>query len=151
MKRFLYLGVAIFLIVFESIPEGLALNKNIEHAKMIAGIIEFVKLAAITLVVFAYFTAQYPRKENYTPYGNAGRWYNPDYWWFIAGYVLLRMAIFAIIFNLAAGVDPFFLGTTKLYDIVMIKLGTWGWFMSFVGGIAGIAFLMQWRHGIRFK
>lgn len=141
MKKLTFLLVALFLIVFEAVPEGLALDGH----KMIAGILEAVKLIGITLTVYAYFTVSYPEK----PYS---RWYltfNGGYWWLIAGYFLLRFGIFDIIFNLSAGQEMFFRGTTKVYDILMTKLGSWGWFIQLCCTLPGIAFLMEWRHGIR--
>jgi hypothetical protein len=40
MKRLLYLGIALFLIVFEAVPEGLALAGH----KTIAGVIDLYSL-----------------------------------------------------------------------------------------------------------
>jgi hypothetical protein len=139
MKRLLYLGIALFLIVFEAVPEGIALNVNIEYNKTIAGIIEFIFLAGITLTVFAYFTVSYPNK----PYSKRYISFNFNYWWLIAGYVLLRLWLFDIIHNVSAGLDPFYIGNTKLFDILMSKLATWGWFMRIIGGIIGLVWITK--------
>ena len=144
MKRFLYLGVALFLIVFEAVPEGLALAGH----KTIAGIIEFVFLAGITLTVFAYFTTHYPNRVGfYYTYMSIEQksvnWYNKNYWYYIAGYILLRFALFDIVHNLAAGLPVFYIGITKWFDVVMSQLASWGWFMRFVGGIVGLTFLLK--------
>ena len=144
MKRLLYLGIALFLIVFEAVPEGLALGGH----KMIAGIIEFVYLAGVTLTVFAYFTKSYPlSKWQYyrgykTLYDMDERAF-PPFWQYIIGYLLLRIAIFDIIFNLSAGLDPFYIVSTKLFDIIASELGSWGWFMRFVLGLTGLAWILR--------
>lgn len=145
MKRLLYLGIALFLIVFEAVPEGLALAGH----KTIAGVIEFVFLAGVTLTVFAYFTIHYPNKAGQYYYAftslsqKSVNWCNPNFWWYIAGYVLLRLALFDIIHNISAGLPILYLGDTKLFDIVMTKLASWGWFMRFIGGIVGITWLVK--------
>jgi len=143
MKRFLYLGVALFLIVFEAVPEGLALAGH----KTIAGIIEFVFLAGITLTVFAYFAHKYNRKGIYWDHRNNVIMLQPvtmiRYLQIVIGYVLLRVALFSIVHNIAAGLPVFYLGTTKLFDIIMTPLASWGWFMCFVGGIVGLCLLLK--------
>lgn len=121
MKRLLYLGIALFLIVFEAVPEGLALAGH----KTVAGCIEFVFLAGITLTVFAYFTQQYPHpKEYFVRFSNfiPKVFYSTRFWWYVAGYVLLRLALF---------------------DILMTPLGSWGWFVRFICGIIGITWLLK--------
>lgn len=140
MKRLLYLGIALFLIVFEAVPEGLALAGH----KMIAGMFEFVFLAGITLTVFAYFTKTYsPNRYNYYDGYKMIILTNTNFWWYIAGYVLLRFAIFDIIHNLSAGLPVFYIGTTKLFDILIVKLASWGWFIRFIGGIIGLTWLVK--------
>jgi hypothetical protein len=134
MKRLLYLGIALFLIVFEAVPEGLALAGH----KTIAGLIEFVFLAGVTLTVFAYFTTQYP--SYYSRYRIP---LNTNYWFIIVGYVLLRLALFDIIHNISAGLPILYIGTTKLFDIFIVKLASWGWFMRFIGGIIGLTWLLK--------
>lgn len=143
MKRLLYLGIALFLIVFEAVPEGLALAGH----KTIAGVIEFVFLAGVTLTVFAYFTQSYSGERKYhIQYSNflARVFYSQNnFWWYVAGYVLLRLALFDIVHNVSAGLPVLYLGDTKLFDIVMTKLASWGWFMRFIGGIIGITWLLK--------
>lgn len=142
MRRLLYLGIALFLIVFEAVPEGLALAGH----KTIAGVFEFVFLAGVTLTVFAYFTQSYP---SYIDYYYPRDFYlktiftQGNFWWYIAGYVLLRLALFDIIHNVSTGLPVFYLGDTKLFDIVMTKLASWGWFMRFIGGIIGTTWLLK--------
>lgn len=137
----MYLLVALFLIVFEAVPEGLALGGH----KTIAGIIEAIYLAGITLTVFAYITVSYPNK----PYTSRYLTFDLNFWWIILGYVLLRFALFDIIHNISAGIPTFSVGSTKVFDIVMSKLGSWGWFLKFCCALPGITFLMGWQHGIR--
>lgn len=142
MKRLLYLGIALFLIVFESVPEGLALAGH----KTVAGVIEFVFLAGITLTVFAYFTQQYPHpKEYFVRFSNfiPKVFYSTYFWYYIAGYALLRFATFDIIHNISAGLPVFYLGDTKLFDVIMTKLASWGWFVRFICGIIGITWLLK--------
>lgn len=143
MKRLLYLGIALFLIVFEAVTEGLALAGH----KTIAGCIEFVFLAGVTLTVFAYFTQSYSGEGKYRiQYSNflARVFYTQNnFWWYVAGYVLLRLALFDIVHNVSAGLPVFYLGDTKLFDIVITKLASWGWFMRFIGGIIGITWLLK--------
>lgn len=139
MKRFLYLGVALFLIVFEAVPEGLALAGH----KTVAGIIEFVFLAGITLTVFAYFTQKYPMRKICYYKINIIPSMTKSYWYYVIGYVLLRFTLFDIIHNLAAGLPVFYIGITKWFDAIMSQLASWGWFMRFVGGIVGLTFLLK--------
>jgi hypothetical protein len=146
MKKSMYLLVALFLIIFEAVPEGLALGGH----KTIAGIIEFIYRAGITLTVFAFFTKQYPDDRKLYETGLRIT-YSVNFWWIIAGYVLLRFALFDIIHNISAGIPTFSVGSTKVFDIVMSKLGSWGWFLKFCCALPGITFLMGWQHGIRIS
>lgn len=143
MKRLLYLGIALFLIVFEAVPEGLALGGH----KMLAGMLEFVFLAVVISTMYAYFTQSYFGTSRYNiKYSNYLErvfYTQNNFWWYIAGYVLLRIAIFDIVLNVSAGLPVFYLGDTKLFDIVMTKLASWGWFMRFIGGIIGITWLLK--------
>jgi len=123
MKRLLYLGVALFLILFEAIPEGLALGGH----KTLAGVFEFVFLAGITLAVFAFFTNQMPLRNKH----GLGIIYDLNYWWIIAGYVLLRFALFDYAHNLSAGLPLFYVGDTKIYDQI------WQWWFNWTGVAIG--------------
>lgn len=136
MKKITYLFVALFLIVFEAVSEGLALGGH----KMLAGIIEAVKLVGVVFVIYAFFAG--------FRYTHTGLHTVAEYLFLVAGYFLLRFGIFDIIFNISAGQEVFFRGTTKLYDIIMERLGNWGWFIQLCCVLPGIAFLMEWRHGI---
>lgn len=63
-------------------------------------------------------------------------------WKLILGFIFVRFLVFDIVFNLAWGQRWFYYGTKKLYDRVMTKLGSWGWFMKLVCGIVGTIFLL---------
>lgn len=65
-------------------------------------------------------------------------------WKLIVGFIFVRFAIFDITYNLANGQKWNYYGTTKLYDRIMIKLGSWGWFMKGVCLIIGVVFLLGW-------
>ena len=113
MKRFTYLLLALFLIVFEAVPEGLALAGS----KTIAGVFEFVYLAVITLLLFSFFTGhKYRHPFGYTTYTKLLM--------LLGGYVFVRFALFDCIHNLSAGLPLFYIGTTKWYDLA------WQWFFG---------------------
>lgn len=139
MKRLIYLFVALFLIVFEAVPEGLALGGH----KTIAGVFEFVFLAGITLTVFGFFTKQCTCFKWIT--------YNENYWYLVIGYVLLRFALFDIVYNISAVQPVFFIGTTKLFDIIMTKLGAFVWVLKLLAFVWGTAWLLEWQFGIKLK
>lgn len=65
-------------------------------------------------------------------------------WKLICGFVFVRFMIFDIIYNLTFGLRWNYYGTTKMYDLVMSTLVSWGWFLKLVLGIVGIVFLMGW-------
>lgn len=68
--------------------------------------------------------------------------YYVETWKLIIGMILVRFALFDVIWNITSGMPIGYYGTTKLYDRIMFKLGSWGWFMKFVCGIVGIVFLL---------
>ena len=57
----------------------------------------------------------------------------------------MRFGIFDVAYNLANGQKWNYYGKTKLYDRIMFKLGSWGWFMKAVAGIVGVVFLIGWQ------
>ena len=125
--------LALFLIVFEACSEGLHTGGHY----LASEIVEVVYLSGITLIAFAWM--------NRTP------WFTilplMSFWKVLIGYLLLRFALFDIIWNISAGQDLFFYGTTKLYDRVMTELGSWGWFLKFIALIWGIAWLTNINNG----
>ena len=114
--------IALFLIVFEAVPEGLALSGH----KTLAGVFSFVYLSGVTLGLFAWITG-IRRFE-----------YKPIYVRIIGGYILLRFALFSLILNLCAGLPLFYIGTTKLYD------QAWQWFFNW-SGIDHVQFLAMFQ------
>lgn len=103
---------SILLILLEAIPEGLA-DRGL---KTIAGVIEFVYRAMVTLIVFAWLIGFHLFHVEYE-----------NLFYIIGGYLLLRFAIFDVVYNLIRGLSIFYIGTTKLYDKV------WQWFFKVTG------------------
>lgn len=126
--------LAFFLIVFEAVFEGLK-TAGLYNA---SEIVEFIYLAGVTLMAIAWLNQKYIFKN-----------VSADRFMFVViGFFLLRFSLFDSIWNLAAGQDFFYYGSTKLYDITMTKLGTFGWMLKGIAGLWGIAWLMDWRKGI---
>ena len=100
MKIFTLL-LALFLIAFEAIPEGLADRGK----KALAGAIEFIYTTVITIALFAYISAIQPLICTATPL-----------WVLIIGYVFVRFPLFDPIRNIAADVHWLYIGRTKLSD-----------------------------------
>lgn len=107
----MYLAAALFLILSEAIPEALSDNGR----KTAAGIIEFLNLAVVTLIVFAWLNCVYPKGI---------RWQPAHYWQLIGGYVLLRFALFDLVYNLMRKHPLFYIGMTKLQDKLLRKFFT---------------------------
>jgi len=140
--------IALFLILFESVPEGLRLAGH----KGIAGGIEFIFLAVVTFMMFSYTTGAY---RIFTR-RNTVLSLQPNILTVLGGYVLLRFAIFDVIHNWCAGLPLFFIGNTKWYDQI------WQWFFAWSGIAAdhflfmfklialliGVSWLMGWQNGI---
>ena len=96
---------AILFIGIEALYEGLALTGH----KTIAGIIEGIYRAVVTLIVFAWLI------------GLQWHIYEGNYYFIIGGYLLMRFAIFDLIYNAIAGLPLTYIGKTKLSD----KFWTW--------------------------
>ena len=111
---------SILLIILEGIYEGLKTRgKHIASAS-----VEFVFLAFVTMVVLAFMSGRV------TPFDY------PDipFWKIMLGYVFLRFGLFDLVWNVSAGQDIFYMGNTKLYDIIL------SWFVE-VGKVAMILVL----------
>ena len=126
--------LAFLLIVLEAVFEGLK-TAGLHHA---SELVEVVYLTVVTLTAIAWLNKKYIFKEV-----KADRFII-----ILIGYFLFRFAIFDSIWNITAGQNFFFYGSTKLYDQVMTKLGTFGWMLKGIAGIWGITWLMGWREGI---
>lgn len=98
--------LALFLIVFEAIPEGLA-DRGM---KTFAGILEALKLVVITGLLFLFFN------------GIIRFEYNSYIWYIVVGYILVRFSLFDLLYNLSRGVELNHVGTTKLYDKVYFSI-----------------------------
>jgi hypothetical protein len=60
----------------------------------------------------------------------------------ITGFVFVRFLLFDFTYNLSAGLNIFYIGSTKLYDRIMQQLGGFGVFLKIGLGIVGITFLL---------
>ena len=125
--------IALFLIVFEALYEGFKLRKW----HIISEIIEFIYLACITFVIFGWYNGYFAATAT-----------NPDFWFVLFGYVLLRFAIFDLIFNLSAGLSVFYIGKTKLFDKLLSKLGAWVFVPKLIAFGIGLSWVCGWRYGI---
>ncbi len=105
------LYVALFLIVIKAIYDGLALGGR----KTLAGAIEFIYTACITIFIFMVLGGLSVNREmDYLIYH-------------LIGFLLVRYAIFDFILNLFADLDLLYIGKTKLYDKFL------GWFFTATG------------------
>jgi hypothetical protein len=125
--------LAFLLIVLEGVFEGLK-TAGLHYA---SEIVEVVYLTVVTLTAIAWLNKKYIFKVK------ADR-----FMIVVIGYFLLRFSLFDSIWNIAAGQDFFYYGSTKLYDQVMTKLGTFGWMLKGIAGFWGIAWIAGWREGI---
>ena len=98
----MYLAAALFLILSESISEALADGGK----KTVAGIIAFINLALVTLIVFAWLALAYPKWM---------WWHEVNYWQAVGGYILLRFAIFDLVYNLIRRLPCF--SCSRLYHL----------------------------------
>jgi hypothetical protein len=125
---------ALFLILFEATPEGLA---DAGH-KRIAGLLEFIYRAVVTVIIFMWICGVViPVQSDKLGYG-------------LLGYLFLRFAIFDYIYNLSAGQYLNFIGTTKIWDRVLgriLKVGKVQFnllhFLRFIFLVIGITFLLK--------
>lgn len=126
--------LAFFLIITEAVFEGLKTAGYYVASELV----EFVYLAGITLMAFAWLNKKYIFKEIRVD----------RFIIVLIGYFPLRFSLFDSVWNIAAGQDFFYYGNTKLYDMTMTKLGTFGWMLKGIAGIWGLSWLLGWRNGI---
>jgi hypothetical protein len=125
---------ALFLILFEAIPEGLA---DAGH-KRLAGLLEFTYRAVITVVIFSCICGVViPIASDKLGYG-------------LLGYIFLRFAVFDYIYNLSAGQRLDYIGVTKIWDRTLVRFMTVGrvqfnllHFLRFIFLVIGITFLLK--------
>ena len=123
--------LAVFFIAFEAVGEAL-IKKYCP--KVSAVVFEWWLQWIIVAVLFlVWFFIVLNFDEPYIPV-----------WKLICGFVFVRFLTFDNIYNLTFGLKWNYYGTTKMYDLVMSTLGSWGWFLKIVLGIVGIVFLMGW-------
>jgi len=133
--------IALFLIIAEAIYEGLYDDGH----KLIAGMLEFIYKALITLAVFVLVNMGLPHSNLQ----------NGDLIYVLIGYVFLRYAIFDAIYNLTRNLGLTYVGTTKLFDKAQSWLiDKWGYTIilltKFIALLWGVAWLMDWQDGIKF-
>ncbi len=129
--------LALFLIIVEAVFEGLKISGH----HIASELVEMVYLAVVTFGLFAWMNwtqinSFFDRKSIVK---------------ILIGYILLRFALFDLIWNISAGQEWYYYGITKAYDIFMSKLGGWGWFLKIIAGIWGVAWLLGWQDGIKIK
>lgn len=132
--------LALFLIVFKAVIDGLIMRKK----KNIAGWIEIVYLAGITLMCYAY------------AHSMISEWVTHDtYIVSIIGFLLLRYGIFSFIVNKVGGKEWTYIGTAKDTD----DFGRWLLnklkiskslfvFSKIICAFIGLTLLAGFRHGI---
>lgn len=125
--------IALFLIVFEATFEGFKLRKWHIASEMV----EFIYLACITFIIFGWYNGYFAPTAT-----------NPEFWFILFGYVLFRFAIFDIVFNLAANQSIFYIGKTKLFDKLLVKLGAFVFIVKLLAFAIGLSWLCGWRYGI---
>jgi len=120
--------LALFLLI-EAVFEGLRTGGHLLAAELV----EVVYLAGITFIMFLWYNIEFSFDTKIA-----------SFWKVIIGYILLRFALFDTIWNISAGQDLFYYGTTKVYDRFMASLGTWGWMWKGISLIWGVAWLTKW-------
>jgi len=122
--------ITILFILFEAITEGLILRYC--HAVSEVLFLWWVQwLIAMGLFAILFIIALKCNKKHI------------PVWKLILGFIFVRFLIFDVSFNISAGQEIFCYGTTKLYDIIMTSLGSWGWFVKGICGIVGTVFLTK--------
>ena len=96
----MYLLAALFLIIFEMVPEGLRLKKH----HQVAGVIEFIYRAVVTAIVYLWLAGVTPA----LPHESLLK--------LVLGFVFVRFGLADPVHNLAAGLSINYIGFTKLWD-----------------------------------
>jgi hypothetical protein len=135
--NWLSLFLSLFLIVFEAVPEALVLKGK----KTLAGSIEFIYRAIVTLIVLAWAIGI--NNEHSVSGGN--------FIFVIGGYLLLRFSLFDLIYNKIAGLPLTFIGSTKISDKLWNRFFKWTNFpvgaffgmLKFICFLIGITWILQ--------
>ena len=139
----MFLLIATLLILFKAIPDAL----YDRGYKTLSKYIRYWYDAAFYIVVFVFATNHYTINHGII---------NPDFWYIIIGALLLRWALFDLVFNLMKKNPVFYIGTTDPLDRLF------GWFFrktgidsrhflagfKFIALCIGFAFLMGWFDGL---
>ena len=141
--------LALFLVIFESVPEALADRGK----KAIAGNLEFVYRTVVTVLVFAWANQNVIGSNAYAELSLFEFLLNfiLNYWTVLVGYVLLRFALFDPLRNVCAGMPLFYIGSTKLYDKIWQSFFKWTKFppehffamFKFIALLIGITLLVK--------
>ena len=126
--------IFILLIFTEAAYEALKLKGK----DTLSGVIEFFN-RAVTIILLSMFLAGW-------------RWNlkNDGLFYVLGGYILLRFAIFDFVFNITARLPLFYIGTTKIYDLLWQKFFEWTkfpkehflWMFKFIALLIGIVWLI---------
>lgn len=118
---------AFIVILGEAVTEGILKRFN-KAQWLFGGFIQWL----IAIFLFAlWFVIAYHFDNYYV-----------ETWKLITGFVFVRFGIFDVAWNLARGVKWNYYGKTKLYDRIMFKLGSWGYFIKLICLIIGVVFLL---------
>ncbi len=120
----------ILIILFEAVGEGL-----IKRYNLFDFLFKWWVQWLIAIGLFALWLLYALQFDNY----------DVPVWKLITGFIGVRFMIFDVAYNLANKQKWNYYGTVKLYDRIMTKTGSWGWFIKIICGIIGICFLMGWK------
>ena len=127
------LVIFLVLIITEAVYEALKLRGK----DTLSGVIEFFN-RALTIVLLSLFMAGWVLSLK-----------NDGLFYIFGGYVLLRFAIFDFVFNITAKLPLFYIGSTKIYDILCQKFFEWTkfpkehflWMFKFIALLISIVWL----------
>jgi hypothetical protein len=130
---------ALFLIIFKAVTDGF----EIRGFKSLAGVIEFIYLAVITIAFFAWTL------NIVFPFVNVPE---VPLWKTILGFIFLRFAIFDLFWNISAGTKLFYIGKRKYFDQFWLWLISKGrvaigliWFLRFILFCISLAWLLNYK------
>ena len=124
--------LSLFLIILEAVYEGL----KVKGKHIASGVIEFIYLTIITLIAFAWISGHRAPFE----------YQEITFWKIIGGYLLLRFALFDIVWNISAGQKIYYIGRTKLYDKFFKTVPiSFIWFIRIICIPLALAWLLNYR------
>lgn len=139
----MYLLIALSLILFKAIPDAV----YDRGYKTLSKYLRFWYDAGFYFVMFLFLT-------NHYHYNNGT--VDPNFWYVLTGALLLRWALFDLVYNLLKKNPIFYVGTTDPIDRLF------GWFFrktgiasehflamfKFIALCIGVTFLLGWQFGI---